>query len=112
MAKYLAVDSTSLVIANGATTSTAITLPSNKRLMAIQTPSALTGTTFTFESSSNGGTTYVPVYNESTAYSVTVSTSRHIRLNGEVFDGCAVVRIVSGSAEGASRTIIALIGEA
>lgn len=109
MAKNLTV--TTVSIANGATTSTAYTLPAGKRLLAVQTPSGLTGTAFTFESSSDSGTTYVPVYNEGTAYSVNVGVSRHVRVNGEVFDGCRVVRVISGSSEAATRTITLIVGE-
>ena len=109
MAKNVAVDS--VVIANGATTSTAVTLPANKRLLAIITPSALTSTAITFEQSCDDGTTYTPVYNESSAYSLTVSTSRYNRVVGEVFDGCRIVRLVGGTAEGAARTIKVILGE-
>lgn len=110
MAKGLSV--TTVTIANGATTSTAYTLPANKRLVAIQTPSALTSTAITFEQSSDDGVTYQPVYNESSAYSITTSTSRYHRVNGEVFDGVRVVRLIGGSTEGGARTITLLIGEA
>ena len=110
MAKGLAV--TTVTIANGATTSTAYTLPANKRLVAIQTPSALTSTTITFEQSSNDGATYTPVYNEATLYSITTAASRYHRVNGEVFDGVRVVRLVGGSTEASARTITLLVGEA
>jgi len=109
LAKNVAVDS--VTIASSGTTSTALTVPTNKRLLAIVTPSALTSTSITFEQSCDDGTTYTPVYNESTSYSLTVSTSRYNRVVGEVFDGVRIVRLVGGSAEGATRTIKLIFGE-
>lgn len=110
MARNVSVDT--VTIANGATTSTAVTLPANKRLLGFQTPAALTSTAITFEQSSDDGVTYQPVYNESTAYSITTSTSRYHRVNGEVFDGVRVVRLIGGTTEGGARAITLLIGEA
>jgi len=109
MARNVSVDT--VTIANGATTSTAVTLPANKRLLGFQTPASLTSTAITFEQSSDDGVTYTPVYNESTSYSITTSTSRYHRVNEDVFNGCRVVRLVGGSTEGGARTIRVLLGE-
>lgn len=110
MAKGLTKDT--VTISSGGTTSTAYILPANKRLVAIRTPSALTSTAITFEQSDDDGVTFQPVYNEASLYSITTATSRYHRVNGEVFDGVRIVRLVSGNTEAATRTISILIGEA
>lgn len=100
------------VIANGATTSSAATIPTGKQLVAIITPAALTGTTMTLQFSADSST-YVPVYDESTSYSLTVSTSRMNVIKDSVAKGLiggptsspTAVKVVSGSSEGASRNI-------
>jgi hypothetical protein len=110
LAKNLSYDSTTVTIANTATVSSVLTLDRGRIPLALITPAALTGTTFTFQSSADGNT-YVPIYYESTAYSVTVSTSRHIALDRRAFEAVKYLKIVSGSAEGALRTIGVVTGE-
>lgn len=110
MAKNVSV--TTVTIANGATTSTAYTLPANKRLLGVQMPAAFTGTAITFEQSSDDGTTYQQVYNAGSAYSLSVTASKYHAISAEVFDGCRVIRLVSGSTEAATRTVTLLVGEA
>lgn len=108
MARNLKLTDT-VTIASSGTTSTGLTLQGTVPL-AVQTPAALTGTTFTFQASVDGSTWY-DLYNGSTSYSVTVAASRYISLNPDVFEGVKYIRIVSGSAEGASRTIYIISGE-
>lgn len=110
MAKNLSYDSTTVTIASTATVSAVLTLDRGRIPLALVTPAALTGTTFTFQASADGST-YVQIYYESTAYSVTVSTSRHIALDRRAFEGVRYVKIVSGTAEGALRTIGVISGE-
>lgn len=99
-------------IANGATTSAAVTLDRQRTLLGFFTPAALTGTTFTFSASIDAdGTSYMPVYNAGTEYSVTVGTSRYVSINTEVFHGIKLFKIISGSSEAASRTITVVSGE-
>jgi hypothetical protein len=100
-----------VTIANGATTSTALTVRTNSKLLAFETPSAFTGTAVTFEASSDSGTTYKPVYDGTTQYSINVGTSRHVAINPTVFEGVRVVRVISGSTEAAARTITLITGE-
>lgn len=83
----------------------------NRVPIAIVVPAAFTGTTIKFQASIDQGTTFFALYNEATEYSVTVSTSRYVALNPNVFEGVACVRLVSGSSEAASRTISVISGE-
>ena len=97
-------------ILNGQTKSEAIRTGYKSSLVALITPAALTGTTFTFEASVDG-TTFAPVYNEATLYSLTVSTSRYIALNLSVFAGAQNIKVVSGSAEAGDRQIALVVRE-
>lgn len=100
-------------IASSGTKTGAVTVPSNKVLIGIELPAALTGTSFTFEISNDQGTTYVPMYKDGTSYSVTVGTSRYVELHPDAMKGTVggpaltptYIKAVSGSAEGATRTI-------
>ncbi len=110
MAKNIA--RTNATIANGATKSDAIAMEQQRIPLAVITPATLTGTTFTFESATDAtGTDYVPIYNGSSLYSVTVANNRYVALDPSVFEGVKRLKIVSGCAEGAARTIIVVSGE-
>jgi len=99
-----------VVIASSGTVSTTLTLEGNRILLGLITPAALTGTAFTFKGSIDG-TNFYNLYNEGTSYSVNVSTDRFVALDRETMDGVRYVQVVSGSAEGASRTIKCISGE-
>lgn len=99
-----AIDAVDVTIESSGTTSSAANVYGKGNVVAVETPSALTGTSFTFEASTDGST-YVPLYNEGTQYSVTVGTSRYVALDPAVFAGVKWVKVVSGSSEAASRTI-------
>lgn len=103
----------SVVIASGATTSAALTMDNDRQPIAIITPAAMTGTALTFEASDDNGTTWRPLFNESTAYSITISTSvsRHYALARQPFEGVRLVRIVSNGTEGAARTLKIISGQ-
>jgi len=90
-------------IANSATTSAAVTT-GGFSLVGILTPSALTGTTFTFTVSVDG-TNFFPLYNSSGQVSYTVAASRYIAINPVDFYGVQYFKIVSGSTEAAARTL-------
>lgn len=109
MAKNLRLTDT-VTIASSGTVSTSLTLENSRVPVAITTPAALTGTAFTFNASADG-TTFRPLYYESTQYTVTVSTSRHVGLNRLAFEGVKHIQIVSGSTETAARTIGIISGE-
>jgi hypothetical protein len=110
MAKSLL--SADVVIANGGTTSASLVLPVNRIPLAIITPSAMTGTALTFNVSFDGQT-FTPLFYESTAYSITISTSvaRQYALNRAAFEGVKFLQIVSGSTELALRTLKVISGE-
>jgi predicted GTPase len=71
---------------------------------------ASSGTTFTFQASDDANNFY-DLYNGSTQYSVTVAASRFVALNTEVMAGVRYLKVVSNSAEAASRDIIVINGE-
>lgn len=93
-------------IAASETTSSAIDL-ADFVLCAIQTPSAMTGSSLTFEGSSDG-VTYAAVKDPTnTALSVTISTGAVglYVLNPQNFAGIRFLKIVSGSPEASARTL-------
>ena len=108
MAKNLKIET--VTIASSGTTSTTLTLQGGRVPLAIILPAAFTGTALTFKNSSDDAT-YVPVYDESTQYSVNCGTSRHIALKRQAVDAIKYFQIVSGSTETASRTITVISGE-
>lgn len=110
MARLLSVSN--VTIANGATTSTALSMDLDRIPVAIITPAAMTSTSLTFEASDDDGTTWRPVFNEGTQYSVTISASqsRQIGLARQPFEGVRLVRIIAGSTEGAARTLKIISG--
>jgi hypothetical protein len=87
----------------------------NRRPLAIQTPSALTGTAITFRCSYDEST-WANLYDDTgTEISVTVSTSRYIALDPSKFAGCEFIQLRSGTnasptAEGAAREIKLITG--
>lgn len=85
------------------TTSVAINL-AGFSLVGIVTPSALTGTAFTFLASLDG-VAYVPLVNSSGAVSYTVAVSQYLSVNPQDFYGVPFIKIVSGTTETAARTI-------
>lgn len=95
----------SVVIPSSGVTSSTATLSATRVLVGIITPAALTGANISFEMSVDDGSTWVPVYNGGSAYSVAIGTSRYIALNKEVLYGIQLLRLVSDASEGAARTI-------
>lgn len=105
-------------ITSGSGTSSAVAVPQNTTPLAIVTPSSLTNTSFKFEVSDDGGTTYRPLHKEGTEYSVTVGASRHVCLDIAAFratiGGPATsptsIKIVGASNETATRTLTVVFG--
>lgn len=95
----------SATIDNGATTSGAIDV-GGMSLVGIKFPAAFTGTTVTFTMCDTLGGTYVPVYNASGAVSYTIAQARYYAIAPADFSGIRYLKIVSGSAEGAARTLV------
>ena len=79
-------------------------------MLAVLTPTALTGTEFKFQASTDGNN-FFALYNGATEYSVTVAASRYVSLNTEVMAGVRFLKVVSGSSEAAARTISVMSGE-
>lgn len=95
---------TNVTIANGAQLSSAVDLL-GFTLCAVETPGTFTGTAITFEVSSDNST-FVPVHKEDgNAYSITVAASRATIVDISKFRGFRYLKIKSGSAEGAARTV-------
>jgi len=96
-------------IANAGTTSDAIALL-DRVIGGIITPAALTGTTLTFTVCNTADGTYVALYDsDNNQVSLTVTVSRAYGVTGPEADALApwpFVKIVSGSAEGAARSLV------
>lgn len=95
----------SATIALGATESDVITC-GGFALCQIITPAAFTGVAFTFLACSTSGGTFVPLYNAAGPVSYTAAAARAIAIDPKDFQGVAFLKIVSGTAEGAARTLI------
>jgi hypothetical protein len=76
-------------------------------LCGIQLPAAFTGTALTFQASLDG-VTYQPVHSAAagTLLSYTVSQGQYCAIDPKDFLGVAFLKIVSGSAESAARTLV------
>ncbi len=99
--------SVSVTIANGQQESSLIKL-NGMALVGITTPAALTGTALTFESCNSAGASCIPVKvtTSGTALSYTVTTSSYYAIDPKDFQGIQYLKIKSGSAEGALRTLV------
>lgn len=96
---------TNAAIANGQQESGAIPT-AGLSLCGVLLPAAFTGTALTFEACATVGGTYVPVYNAAGAVSYTVAQARYIAIDPKDFQGILFLKIKSGSAEGAARTLV------
>ena len=98
---------TDVTIANAATTSAAIDVPDGLSPVGFITPSALTGTSFTFTVSVDGTNFYALKKNDGSAsISYTVAASGYYPMNPSDWCGISNFKIVSGSTEAAARSII------
>lgn len=95
----------SVSIANAATTSTALQIPNDCAVVSIQTPAALTGTTLSIQGSQDGST-FGDIWIDGIAFSITVTTSKVYQISPRTTIGLKAIKLVSGSAEGADRTIL------
>lgn len=86
-----------LTIPTGATGLSAAIDLGGSRLFCIQTPEALTGTTFTFQSSKDG-TTFANMYDASgTELAITVAASRYIIIDPTTFSAVKWLKVRSGT---------------
>lgn len=91
-------------ISSGGTTSGAISVRGG-RIAAFYPGAAFTGTTITLQASVDGGTTFLPVYTSAgAAISYTVAAG-HLTKFDPPLEGYDYVKVVSGSTEGANRTV-------
>lgn len=92
-------------IANGQTKSGAIDLDF-ATLCGIFLPAAFTGTALTFEASATETGTFVPVVDGAGAsVSKTVAQGQYVYLDPAIFAGLRFIKVVSGSSEGAARSL-------
>jgi hypothetical protein len=99
-------------IASSGTTSGAVSTgiigTENTQLMGLEFPAAMTGTSMTFTGSRSSDGTYVTITEVGGAsnYTVTVSAGKFVPVEPRVFATFPFIKLVSGSAEGAERSII------
>lgn len=95
------------IIANGQQESATIN-QGGFSLCGVLIPAAFTGTSISFEASIDNVTFY-PVYNTiaGVLLSYVVAPSRYIAIDPKDFHGIQYLKIKSGSAEGAARTLVA-----
>jgi hypothetical protein len=99
-------------IASSGTTSGAVSTgiigTENTQLMGLEFPAAMTGTSMTFTGSRSENGTYVTITEVGGAsnYSVTVAANKFVPVDPRVFSTFPFIKLVSGSAEGAERSII------
>jgi hypothetical protein len=92
-----------LTIANAATTSDSLSVRGSSSGVCIELPSAMTGTTIAIHGSIDG-TNFKPIYNDGVLLSLTyVASSIHVLSPTKLY-GIEMIRLVSGSSEGAART--------
>lgn len=97
-----------VTIASGATASDGVYLV-GQTLCGFCLPAAFTGTAVTFQTSPDG-VTYQTLYDSTNAtIGATVTQGRNYALNPANFAGYAYVKIVSGAAEGAARTVTLML---
>ena len=94
-----------VTIASGQTKTDAINM-SNFALMGVEVPATMTGTSLTFEAGSDAAST-VPVRDVDGAdFSVTLGSGAGVHtVNANDFASFKYIKIVSGSSEGAERTL-------
>lgn len=109
MAKNLRLTDT-VTIANAGTVSTTVTFENNRVPLAILIPAAFTGTSVKFQASTDGSN-FFTVYNAGADYEATVTTSKYVTLNKAIMDSVKHMKIVSTSAEAATRAITVISGE-
>lgn len=96
---------TTATIANAATTSDEIDCIKNGPPAGLQMPAAFTGTTMTFTVATTSGGTFQALHKDGAAVSVTLANSLFIWLDPAIFYCIKYIKLVSGSTEGAERSI-------
>lgn len=91
-------------IASSGTDSQAIDL-FGMNMVGILFPSEMTGTSMTFKASVDGSNYYTCYDSAGSAVSLTVTADGYVLLTPSDFAGVRYIKLVSGSSEGAERTI-------
>lgn len=110
----------SATISSGGTESTVISMdaqdghPNGGTIMGVILPASFTGTAIGLKVSDKLGGTYVTVYDPNKSggagdYSVACAQGKYIPLKLEYTSGMRYVKIVSGSSEGADRTLLVAV---
>ena len=97
---------TAVTIASGQTASGEADL-GGTTLVGVMLPAALTGTAVTFTAALAPGGTFNPVTGSNgSALSYTVAANKYLAIDPALFHGVQFLKAVSGSAEGADRTLV------
>jgi len=110
----------SVVIPEDGTTSNSIHIPNylddnginlhgDSRLFAIETPAALTGTSFGVQVSTNGGVSYKTMRVDGAAYALTVEADGYYPVDPATFAAVTNLKLVSNAEEAAARTITLIL---
>lgn len=103
--------SESLTIALNGTVSSAVLIGKGRALVALEFPSAMTGTKVTLKGSIDG-TNYRSIYMDNTLQEVTFTASTVRSINPRVTYGLHSVKVESDATELAARTILAIADRA
>jgi len=95
----------SVTILSGATVSNSSPIQVDAAVVSIQTPAALTGTSFTLQGSQDG-VNFGNIYVDGAIYTFSVAASTVYQISPRVTIGLAAIKIVSSGAEGADRSIL------
>jgi hypothetical protein len=95
-------------IALNGTVSTAVDLENNT-LVGLELPAAFTGIAITFQGSNNNGTFKDVKKEDGTSYTLVVAQNTYVLIPPSALAGLRYVKIVSGSAEGAARSVKPII---
>lgn len=74
-------------------------------LCGVYIPAAFTGTAMTFEACDTLTGTYVGIKDGASDYSITVAAGKYCPVNPEKFRGVRFLKVKSGSAEAAARSV-------
>ncbi len=103
-----------VTVANGGTESTWLNVGANvsdRAVVGIVTPSALTSTTLSIQVSLDGTNALTHYDFTGLAFTIPCGASRWISLDPALFAGFPFMRLVMGSAEAAARTITLVTSE-
>ena len=100
------------IIPSAGTDSAVVTVPYNATLLGIHLP-AMTGTSLKFKASKNESATAFVIKKDdgSADYSITIgSAAAYHPIDASIFEGVEFLTVVSGSAQGAARTLALVFG--